>query len=158
MAAALLSLELCVFSYVVEPNLLVSRRAIRPHVPAILQKPAYRVFSPDGRRLVYVARAGKKRFVVVDGEERNRYDRVEVQSFAFSPNSQRLAYAARDKNGWFEWKWDLVVDGGETIHLGGFKSSWLQQEGAYNPGPPPFPQGVPCLGRGKWHRQKRGSR
>jgi hypothetical protein len=43
--ALLLRLDLRVFSYLVEPHLLVSRRAIRLHVPAIFRRtePAYRV-------------------------------------------------------------------------------------------------------------------
>ena len=49
-------------------------------------------FSPDSRRLAYVAQEGEKLFVVVDGEEGKRYDEINPASLSFSPNSQRLAY------------------------------------------------------------------
>jgi len=55
------------------------------------------VASPDCRRLAYVARAGKKRFVIVDGKEQGHYDRIENGSLLFSPDSKRFAYVAVER-------------------------------------------------------------
>ncbi len=66
------------------------------------------IVSPDCRRVAYVACAGGKQFVAVDGQEAKRYDRLEEQSLIFSPDSQRLAYVAGVGE-----KWVVVVDGHE---------------------------------------------
>ena len=76
------------------------------------------VFSPDSRRMGYVARGDGKWFVVVDGQEKRQYDlrgdapgympgihRSDI-SFAFSPDSQRVGYLAH--SGWGKF---VVVDG-----------------------------------------------
>ena len=62
--------------------------------------------SPNCRRLAFVARVGKKQFVVVDGQEQKQYDRIERGSLVFSPDSRRLAYRARAGGKRF-----VVVDG-----------------------------------------------
>jgi Tol biopolymer transport system component len=63
-------------------------------------------FSPDGRRVAYVAGRGKKFLVVVDGKEGPEYDRIGVGAPSFSPDSRRLAYFA-ERGG----KTFAVVDG-----------------------------------------------
>ncbi len=63
-------------------------------------------FSPDSRRVAYVAREGKKWFVVVNGNEENPYDDVGGLTLIFSPDSRRVAYAASVAGKQF-----VVVDG-----------------------------------------------
>lgn len=62
------------------------------------------VFSPDGKRVAFAARAGKSWLVVVDGQEGTRHDEVSLASLALA--DARLAYGARDGRGW-----RMVVDG-----------------------------------------------
>ena len=69
--------------------------------------------SPDATRVAYVARAGEKQFVIVDGQKGKRYDeigegRIGPLSITFSPDSKRVAYVARSGGRWF-----VVVDGQE---------------------------------------------
>ncbi len=52
------------------------------------------VFSPDGRRLAYIADEGGQRFVVLDGKPGAKYDAVYKGTLTFSPDSKRLAYFA----------------------------------------------------------------
>ena len=52
-------------------------------------------FSPDSRRLAYVAREGNGFRVVVDGEKERLYDNVLVGSLRFSPDSHHVAYIAK---------------------------------------------------------------
>jgi Tol biopolymer transport system component len=66
-------------------------------------------FSPDGRRVAYVARKGVKFLVVVDGKEGPEYDRIRVGAPSFSPDSRRLSYFA-ERGG----KTFAVVDGIES--------------------------------------------
>jgi Tol biopolymer transport system component len=63
-------------------------------------------FSPDSTKVVYSPNVGKRRAVVVNGDELGLYERVDDSSFVFSANSKRLAYKAGDANSWF-----VVVDG-----------------------------------------------
>ncbi|MCE5239956.1 hypothetical protein LLH23_15960 [bacterium] len=51
------------------------------------------LFSPDGKRLAYVALRGKQACVVVDGHEGPAYDGVSLLSF--SANGARLGYAGQ---------------------------------------------------------------
>ena len=53
------------------------------------------IISPDCTRVAYVARAGRKQLVVVDGREANYYDAVERRSLSFCSDSKRLAFVAR---------------------------------------------------------------
>lgn len=53
-------------------------------------------FTPDGRRLVYVALRGEKTVVVVDGREGKAYDRVGAAIPVFSADGKHMAYTARD--------------------------------------------------------------
>jgi len=82
------------------------------------------IFSPDSQRLAYTARIGNKWSVVLDGVEGKLYDgigergirhRYELVAHGpiplFSPDSQRLAYAAKLSNKVF-----MVVDGVEGKH------------------------------------------
>jgi len=66
------------------------------------------IFSPDGKRLAYVAAEGSLRYLsfrqVVDGKAGAEYD--EILNLVFSPDSRRVAFAARTGK-----KWTVVVDG-----------------------------------------------
>ena len=57
------------------------------------------IFSPDGKRLAYVANDSGKWFAVIDGNEENRYDRSKIP--VFSPDSKQVAYAVRNEDKWF---------------------------------------------------------
>ena len=59
------------------------------------------VFSPDSKKVIYVALKDRKQFVVVNGVEEERYDGIGGGSFTFSPDGKRLAYAARNGPAWF---------------------------------------------------------
>lgn len=52
------------------------------------------VFSPDGKRLGYVAVNGHKSFVVIDGKEGKYYD-LTISGFVFSQDSKHVMYNAR---------------------------------------------------------------
>ena len=65
-------------------------------------------FSPNSKRIGYVARERRNEFVVVDGQEGKLYDDVREQSLAFSPDSKRIGYVARERRNEF-----VVVDGQE---------------------------------------------
>src|SRR5207237_4715396 len=52
-------------------------------------------FHPDGKRLAFVARDKGRDFVLFDGAEGKRYDRVFEDSISFSGDGARLAYVAR---------------------------------------------------------------
>jgi hypothetical protein len=64
--------------------------------------------SPDWRHAAYVARVGEARkcFVMLDGVQGKQYDSIFM--LTFSPDSKRLAYAARSAD-----KTCVVVDGAE---------------------------------------------
>jgi Tol biopolymer transport system component len=65
------------------------------------------VFSPDGSRVAYWAYNGSKgSFLVLDGVEGKSYD--EVSDPIFSPDSNHVAYIAKDQDGKF-----AVMDGAE---------------------------------------------
>jgi Tol biopolymer transport system component len=66
------------------------------------------VFSPNGKRLAYIAQEGSQRFVVLDGKPGAKYEAVSKGTLTFSPDSKRLAYVA-GKGG----KWTVVLDGAE---------------------------------------------
>src|SRR6266581_6965744 len=61
------------------------------------------IFSPDGKRLAYVASNSGKWFVVVDGKEGKKYDGL-VSALSFSPDSRHVVY----------------TDGGDYYDIGGF--------------------------------------
>lgn len=70
----------------------------------------YLVFSPDSRRVAYMAGSSDKMSVVVDGVAGPVYDGILLGSGpTFSPDSQHLAYVGKR-----EGKWRLVLDGSET--------------------------------------------
>jgi len=85
---------------------IVSERLIDRGHPSMIGRSV--IVSPDSRRVAYVAREGKKWFVVVDGQEQKQYDRIEAPSLVFSPDGQRVAYVARAVKKRF-----VVVDGQE---------------------------------------------
>jgi Tol biopolymer transport system component len=93
-------------------------------VTKILGRP---LFSPDNRRLAYVAYRNKSEkifsqvppfrvpvnhFLVVDGNEGEAFDRIVHGSVVFSPDSRRVAYAAER-----EGKYRIVVEGQEGPHF-----------------------------------------
>ncbi|MDD5543125.1 MAG: hypothetical protein PHX83_08110, partial [Acidobacteriia bacterium] len=65
-------------------------------------------FSPNGRRLAFIASAkeGKQQAVVVDETEGKPYDSILEGTLAFSPDSAHLAYIAQTSGKQF-----LIVDG-----------------------------------------------
>jgi WD40 repeat protein len=63
-------------------------------------------FSPDGRRLAYVAHEGSDMLAVVDGKP-GRPERVILSAVVFSPDGRRTAYVARDER----FRHFVVVDG-----------------------------------------------
>ena len=67
-------------------------------------------FSPDSQHIVYVAKLGDKKFVVLDGIEQTYYDDI-FTSVIFSPDSQRIAYVAKKDK-----KLIAVIDGSEFIY------------------------------------------
>ena len=67
------------------------------------------IFSPDSRRLAYVARIKRTWRVVVDGREDKTYDGVLEDSLRFSPDSRHYAYAAKRGD-----KQVLVLNGAEV--------------------------------------------
>ena len=52
------------------------------------------VFSPDGKRLAYIAQEGSQRFVVLDGKPGAKYEAIYKGTLTFSPDGKRLAYFA----------------------------------------------------------------
>ena len=70
-------------------------------------KRSFRI-SPDSKHEAYVAKAGDKMVVVVDGKGEKPCDEILSGTPIFSPNSLIVAYAARDGNQWF-----VVADGRE---------------------------------------------
>ncbi len=68
------------------------------------------IFSPDGKRLAYVASNSGKWFVVVDGKEGKKYDGL-VSALSFSPDSRHVVYTASADGKSF-----AVVDGKEGKH------------------------------------------
>jgi Tol biopolymer transport system component len=68
------------------------------------------IFSPDSKTVVYAARVRRllksKYIVVVNDKKVEEYDGVGAGTITFSPNSERLAYAAKFGKKWF------IVEGG----------------------------------------------
>lgn len=54
-------------------------------------------FSPDGSRTAYAVRGEGKEFVVIDGKEGTKYEKIILLPI-FSPDGKFVVYAARDKN------------------------------------------------------------
>ncbi|MDI6741367.1 MAG: hypothetical protein QMD11_01415, partial [Smithella sp.] len=77
-------------------------------------------FSPDGKRVAYVAKSGDKSFVVVDGKEEKPYDYVGNGSLIFGPDSKRLAYAVESGKRRF-----VVIDGKEEKRYDDINSNSL---------------------------------
>lgn len=74
-------------------------------------------FSPDGRRVAYVAQAGDRAFVVVDGVRGKAYDDIELVPppwTLFGPAGRRVVYRARAGGASF-----VVVDGEEGVRHDG---------------------------------------
>ncbi len=54
---------------------------------------AFGMFSPDSKHVVYVAEAGKQKYVVADDKESPTYDRINWNPH-FSPDGKHMAYVA----------------------------------------------------------------
>jgi hypothetical protein len=65
-------------------------------------------FSPDGSRLVYGARKGKKRFIVIDGERGPDYEQT-GSGPVFSQDSRHIAYSGQRNDTTY-----IVIDGEEV--------------------------------------------
>lgn len=72
------------------------------------------VFSPDGKRFVYLAKQGNDIFLVEDGQKKEKSSFAEIQdepypqAITFSPDSKHLAYIVKSENG------ESVVMDGKT--------------------------------------------
>ena len=64
------------------------------------------LFTPDGRKLAYVARKNGKYFLVVNGIKGTDYDFIGL--FGFSQDGNHVAYGAKNRD-----KMVIVVDGKE---------------------------------------------
>jgi len=76
------------------------------------------VFSPDSKRLAYIARRGRDpfvQFVVVDGVPGKPYDGIVGSGLAFSPDSKHVVYGTGRGGKGF-----VVVDGHECREYDGF--------------------------------------
>lgn len=65
--------------------------------------------SPDGRRIAYAVQEGESLYMIVDGNKEGPYVGLVGETWVFSPDSKRFAYAAVKKGG----KRVAVVDGKE---------------------------------------------
>ncbi|MGA2639699.1 MAG: hypothetical protein ABSG21_02200 [Spirochaetia bacterium] len=76
------------------------------------------VFSPDSKRIAYIAKQNGKQFAVINGIEGKKYD--EVSTPIFSPNSKRIAYLALQDEREF-----VIIDNEEVDSIGilGFQTS-----------------------------------
>jgi len=72
-------------------NLTTTKLATIPGDYEIVAGP---IFSPNGRKVAYVAKKENKNFVVVNGKEGRAYDEI-VGNPVFSNDSQKLAYIAK---------------------------------------------------------------
>jgi hypothetical protein len=72
-----------------------------------------RLASPDNRRFAYIASVAGKAVVVTDGKQGPQYDSIVKHTLSFSPDSQRLVYAAK-RNGQLY----LVLDQQEQLLTG----------------------------------------
>ena len=69
------------------------------------------LFSPDSRRIAYLAHFGHRKRVYVDGKAEDVEMEFLVSGMVFSDDSKRLAYGGRRFNESFIEKFFLVVDG-----------------------------------------------
>jgi len=68
-------------------------------------------FSPDSRKVAFVAVYKNKMFVLCDGIEYGPFDDVGKTSPAFSPDSKYIAYTAKRSNQWFVYINKKKIDG-----------------------------------------------
>jgi hypothetical protein len=73
------------------------------------------IFSPDSRRVAYIAEKSDKECVVIDGVAGKEYSSVQIDFCLFSPDSKRVAYKAviYGENLTAGNKWFVVIDGEE---------------------------------------------
>jgi len=83
-------------------------------------------FSPDSRRVAYVAQKVGKEMVIVDGAEGNLYD--DINNLQFTRDGRHYAYTARRGA-----KYVVVVNGVESKEYDSFlKDSRLRKEHKLN--------------------------
>ena len=87
-------------------------------------------FSPDGKRMAYIAVGDAGSSVILDGVAGKAYEQIDPRSLAFSPDGGHIAFSAERGKKWF-----VVVDGTESrpfdaIPLNGALS--FDREGALN--------------------------
>jgi WD40 repeat protein len=70
-------------------------------------------FSPDSKRLAYIAQESRKNVVVLDGQADPHFDAVSFTSLVFSPDSKHVAYLEKEFHKDSPGVWDSfwVVDG-----------------------------------------------
>jgi Tol biopolymer transport system component len=66
------------------------------------------VFSPDSRRVAYMAKRNESWVVVADDEPSKEYDAVSTVGPVFSPDSRHFAFGARRQS-----QWMMVLNGKE---------------------------------------------
>ena len=97
------------FAYQHSGNIFLDGSKVREDVAY----PALIFFSPDSKRIGYIAPRGKKQAVVVDGKEGRYYDEIDLTGPIFSPDGKRFGYVAREGEDKYRDKWLAVVDGKE---------------------------------------------
>jgi Tol biopolymer transport system component len=77
-----------------EVNLTTTKLATIPEGYRIVEGP---IFSPDGKKVAYVAKQENKYFVVVNGKEGKVYDEIilDPPQLQFSPDSKKIVYIAK---------------------------------------------------------------
>jgi Tol biopolymer transport system component len=89
------------------------------------------LFSPDSKRLTYVAYVKGKQSIIIDGEREGNYSSIYLGSFVFSPDSRRYAYLCQN-----DGLWQIAVDGvvrKDRVLWGGFLSGLLGDGDASQP-------------------------
>jgi hypothetical protein len=115
--AVVLALAACGAPTPTEPQVNVSfEEALLATIPQDIapEDLDYHVFSPDGRRVAYIAQQGGKQFVVVGKDRGETFDKVSFP--VFSPDGQRVAYIAQQGEAKY-----VVADGEKSE---GFDEVW----------------------------------
>ncbi len=83
------------------------------------------VFSPDSKRIAYIATDASQSYAVVDGVPHDRYASIIAESLAFSADSAHLAYLAKVDAATCA----VVLDGKELERADGIESLTLSPHG-----------------------------
>lgn len=107
-------------------------------IPVILRYHKRLVFSPDGKRLGFIAWQGKQRQVVVDGKPGPLYE--DIAGLRFSADGRRVGYVAKRRKEWvlviddkeigpglkdIASQFAFTSDGQHVLHLGKPEGEWL---------------------------------